>query len=305
MNSVLELLKACHLQEIFTRQIKRNVKLIHKFKSGICEIIICLMTCMMPAIPLVLTYVTELSLLFYGRVTDMKSAVRFVAKLWVGYLRIWHNHSIKGMENIPRESAGLIVWYHGPVPVDYMGLVAQIHLTTGRKVWSVVDRCLSYVPYLEMFTSHLRCGSFSKVNLSGLLEAGELVGVSPGGARECLFDDNYSLMWRNRMGYAKVARLTGVPIIPVYTENIRLAYTTLHTGKGFLRSIFEATKLPFVPFYGGFPVELITHVGAPIYSEAGESVEELHSRVQGVMKDIIHDNRSQMNLSAALRQRFS
>ena len=23
--------------------------------------------------------------------------------------------------------SGLIVWYHGPVPVDYMGLVAKIY----------------------------------------------------------------------------------------------------------------------------------------------------------------------------------
>ena len=43
-----------------------------------------------------------------------------------------------------------------------------------------------------------RCGAFSKVKLVGLLEAGELVGVSPGGARECIFDDSCSVMWRNR-----------------------------------------------------------------------------------------------------------
>ena len=143
------------------------------------------------------------------------------------------------------------------------------------------------------------------MDFTGLLQEGELVGVSPGGARECLFDDNCSLMWNNRVGYAKVARLTGVPIIPVYTENIRLAYTTLHTGKGLLRPIFEATKLPFVPCYGGFPVELVTHVGPPVLREAGESLEQLHHRVQGAMNTIIRDNRRQQSLSAALRKRFS
>ena len=33
-----------------------------------------------------------------------------------------------------------------------------------------------------------------------------------------------------RTGYAKVAHLTQVPVIPIYTENIRLAYSTMQTG---------------------------------------------------------------------------
>ena len=143
---------------------------------------------------------------------------------------LWHSHTILGLENIPSHGGAVIVWYHGPVPVDYLGLVARIYLTTGRKVWSVVDRCLHYLPGLEMFATHLRCGSYSKVSVAGLLEEGQLVGVSPGGARECLFDHSCDLMWSRRTGFAKVAHLTQVPVIPVYTENIRLAYSTLHTA---------------------------------------------------------------------------
>ena len=48
------------------------------------------------------------------------------------------------------------MWYHGPIPVDYMGLVARIYLSSGRKVWSVVDKVLQYLPGLEMFRIHLR-----------------------------------------------------------------------------------------------------------------------------------------------------
>ena len=110
-------------------------------------------------------------------------------------MRLWHRHSILGLDNIPVEGGGLIVWYHGPVPLDYLGLVARLHLNTGRRVWSVVDRCLQWLPLLEMFTTHLRCGAYSK---AGLLCEGELVGVSPGGARECLFDHNFDLRWHNR-----------------------------------------------------------------------------------------------------------
>lgn len=39
-----------------------------------------------------------------------------------------------------------------------------------------------------------------------VLENGELVLISPGGVREALFsDENYTIMWRNRKGFAQVA----------------------------------------------------------------------------------------------------
>ena len=94
---------------------------------------------------------------------------------------------------------GLIVWYHGPLPVDYIGLVARIYRDTERRVFTVTDRCLEILPGLDMFRHHMRVGSFSKVKIASLLEAGELVGVSPGGARECLFDHDCSVLWNNRL----------------------------------------------------------------------------------------------------------
>lgn len=266
---------------------------------------VCCTTFMMPMFPMFLIYVTDFLLLISGRIFGMKAAIRHAAKMWVCYLKVWHNHSIKGLDNIPAEGAGLIVWYHGPIPVDYLGLLAQLHLKTGRRVSTVVDKCLQYLPGLKMFIAHLRCGSFSKVQLAGLLEAGELVGVSPGGARECIFDDNCSVMWRNRTGFAKVAHLTRIPIIPVYTENIRLAYRTMQTGSCLSRFIFEATKLPFVPFYGGFPVELITHVGEPVLIEDGESMIQLHQRVQSSLKSMIEDKKGHHSIMEALGDRFS
>ena len=48
------------------------------------------------------------------------------------------------------------MWYHGPLPVDYIGLVSQIYLEKERRVYSVVDRCLAFMPMLQMFREHLR-----------------------------------------------------------------------------------------------------------------------------------------------------
>ena len=70
------------------------------------------------------------------------------------------------------------------------------------------------------------------------------------------------------------------------------------------RFIFETTKLPLVPFYGGFPVDLITHVGEPIIRKDGESVVELQLRVRDSMKTIIENNRGKQSVTEALLERF-
>ena len=44
----------------------------------------------------------------------------------------------------------------------------------------------------------------------------------PGGAREFfLSDDNYSLVWDNHKGFAKVAQKAMCKVIPVFTKNSR------------------------------------------------------------------------------------
>ena len=62
--------------------------------------------------------------------------------------------------------------------------------------------------------------------------------------------------------------------------------------------------MPFVPFYGGFPVDLITHVGEPIIKKDGETALELKHRVQTSMKTIIEENRGKQSVMEALLERL-
>ena len=62
--------------------------------------------------------------------------------------------------------------------------------------------------------------------------------------------------------------------------------------------------MPFVPFYGGFPVDLITHVGEPIIKKDGETVLELKHRDQTSMKTIIEENRGKQSVMEALLERL-
>ena len=61
---------------------------------------------------------------------------------------VYHGQEWLGVENIPDDGA-LIIYYHGVVPVDYFGLVAEIWLRKGKEVSSVVDRSLMEIPYMD------------------------------------------------------------------------------------------------------------------------------------------------------------
>lgn len=50
-----------------------------------------------------------------------------------------------------------------------------------------------------------------------VLENGGLVVISPGGVREALFsDENYTIMWKNRKGFAQVA--TDAKVVSILWE---------------------------------------------------------------------------------------
>ena len=59
------------------------------------------------------------------------------------------------MENIPEEDGALIIYYHGPVPVDYFGLIAELWLRKQRNVHSVVDRSLMLIPGMDNLRKQL------------------------------------------------------------------------------------------------------------------------------------------------------
>ena len=141
--------------------------------------------------------------------TTMNRAVAILANFWAKYTSLVHDHRVLGMENIPKSSGALLVWYHGPVPVDYIGLVSRLYLRDGRLVHTVVDKFLTSLPYWEEVETHLRATAGGKGYCVDLLENGELLGVAVGGSREALFDHDYSANWGGRNGFAKVAMLTG------------------------------------------------------------------------------------------------
>lgn len=129
---------------------------------------------------------------------------------------------------------------------------------------------------MEVF--HVFPGSIqSCVNV---LQKGDLLSIAPGGVKEAQFgDETYQLLWGNRIGFAKVAVEAKVPIIPVFTVNLREAFRSLSLGKRWLRMLYDKTRLPIVPIYGGFPVKLKTIVGKPIPYDPELTPEQVAQKV--------------------------
>ena len=226
---------------------------------------------------------------------DVRQAAReLVVSFWDALGWFWFGYEVVGLEHVPQEGAALILYYHGALPVDYYYFVAKIHLLKGRVVHSVVDRFLFRLPGMKTFLRAFECTPGSVDSCAAELDAGHLLGLAPGGVYEAQFGDNqYELLWRERAGFARIALQARNPplIIPMFTQNVRESFRSV----GFLRPVFrwlyEKTRLPLVPLWGGFPVKLRTIVGEPIVYDVGEICpEELRDRCKRAMQKLIDDN---------------
>ncbi|XP_023347043.1 transmembrane protein 68 [Eurytemora carolleeae] len=219
--------------------------------------------------------------------------------------KIWHGQEFQGLSNIPTSGSALIVWYHGPMPVDYLALIAEVQYQYGRNIKSIIDRCLKMLPWSWFFINKLGCTCDGPEFCVDQLKAGQLMGVAPGGSREALFGEEFSLQWGKRTGFARIAIEANVPIIPLYTENISVAYATMKSFRPVWRYIFEATRLPIIPIWGGFPVKLTTHIGVPIYPVPNETPETLREKTKAALQEMmaVHQSKN-MTVAKGIYRRF-
>ncbi|XP_015909938.1 DGAT1/2-independent enzyme synthesizing storage lipids [Parasteatoda tepidariorum] len=255
-------------------------------------------TLLLPLFMLSLVYVSALYLKayrYYYKINGYTftpecwiSPRNFLCYLWDFQGRFWYGYEAEGLENIPKEGPALVVFYHGAMPVDWYYLLCKIVLYKERVICAVGDRFLFSIPAFDAIIDCLQIYPGTVDTCADILKKGNLLAIAPGGVREALFgDETYPLIWGSRIGFAKVAMEAKAPIIPVFTENIREAFFTLSWGKKWLRSIYERTRIPLVPIYGGFPCKLKTIVGKPIEYDASITPQEMAERVADRMKSMI------------------
>jgi len=244
-----------------------------------------------------------------------KQVVRyFTAWYWKIFSTIWNGHEIIGRENIPTAGPALLLYYHGAMPVDYYYLVSDIFISKNRIVHSIVDKFLFRIPGFSHVLRAFNSDTGSIDSCVTLLREGQLLGISPGGTYEAQFGDNmYKVMWRTRDGFAKVVKEVqdhgvNLPVIPVFTQNIREAYRAFNFGftRPFWMWLYETKKIRgFVPVYGGFPVKLRTFIGSPVFFSNSASIEEIRSMSLESLEKLISDHQHLVpgNTWRALKER--
>lgn len=69
-----------------------------------------------------------------------------IAAVWDAHATLYHGYEICGLEHLPKDSNGLIIYYHGAIPIDMYYFVARIYLKYDRLIYTVGDRFLFKLP---------------------------------------------------------------------------------------------------------------------------------------------------------------
>lgn len=242
----------------------------------------------LPFLIVILLYLSILFLHVYKRKNQLREAYsnnlwdgarKTLAALWDGHGIIWHGYEIHGMDKIPDRGGALIVYYHGAIPIDYYYFLANVIIRKGRTCHSVADHFLFKVPGFKLLLEVFSVMHGPQEECVKALRSGHLLGISPGGLREALFsDETYPLLWGKRKGFAQVAIDAQVPIIPMFTQNLREGFRSLGTLK-FFRWVYDRFRVPAAPVYGGFPVKFRTYLGDPIPYDPDIDAAELAEKV--------------------------
>jgi 1-acyl-sn-glycerol-3-phosphate acyltransferase len=124
---------------------------------------------------------------------------------------------VDGYGNLPRDGRYLLVGNHTTLGVfDIPFVVLGIHDETGILVRSLGERQHFRLPVWRDLLAHFGTIDGTRENTRRLLRAGEPVLVFPGGGREVARrrGDYYPLVWRERIGFARLALEFGYPVVP-------------------------------------------------------------------------------------------
>lgn len=131
--------------------------------------------------------------------------------------RAWTDPRIDGYANLPADGRYLLVGNHTTLGVfDVPFVVLGIYDETGVLVRSLGDRQHFRVPLWRAVLARFGTVDGSRENARRLMRAGEAVLVFPGGGREVSRrrGDYYPLVWRERIGFARLALEHGYPVVP-------------------------------------------------------------------------------------------
>ena len=205
----------------------------------------------------------------------------------LGPMRALVSPVFHGLERIPRSRPLLFVGNHTLYGVlDIPFLFAELYEREGIFLRGLGDRLHFEVPGWRELLAHFGVVVGDREACGRLLDAGECVLVFPGGAREVCRrrGEEHKLIWKQRIGFAKMALQHRATIVPFAMVGIDDAFDIAYDADDLLGSplgpLLEDLKIrqDVIPPLARRvrPNRLYFHVGEPIAVEgfAGRSDDE-------------------------------
>jgi len=219
--------------------------------------------------------------------------------------RDWFRTRLIGVENIPQSGAALIVGNHaGAFAIDALMVVHALEANSTRVLHLLGADFLFQDPLRELM-AHLNVHPANFESANELLQAGHLVGVWPEGVNGVgkTIEHRYQLQGFGRAGFARLAAINSVPIIPTAVIGSEEAYPLMARVEGLL----DWAGFPYLPVTPTFPAlgplgliplpsRWTISFGAPIAPPQSESpidAFECSDRVRGNLTQTIRELLSQ------------
>jgi 1-acyl-sn-glycerol-3-phosphate acyltransferase len=135
-----------------------------------------------------------------------------------------------GLEHLPRDRPVLVAANHTLMGVlDAPLLVLGLHDHTGVFLRALGDHLHFRVPIWRDLLTHFGTVDGSRRNCRALMRAGESILVFPGGGREVFKHkrEKYRLIWKERVGFVRLAVQFGYPIVPLAAVGAEECYDIL------------------------------------------------------------------------------
>jgi 1-acyl-sn-glycerol-3-phosphate acyltransferase len=137
---------------------------------------------------------------------------------WLEPWRLLTAPWLGGLEHVPATGPMLLAGNHTIMGLyDAPMLFAELFHRRGLVVRGLGDHAHFAVPGWRDLLSYFGVVDGTPENCTRLLEAGESVLVFPGGGREVAKrrGEKYRLIWKDRLGFVRLAAQVGCPIVPV------------------------------------------------------------------------------------------
>jgi hypothetical protein len=215
---------------------------------------------------------------------------------------LYHRHSVDGLESIPQKGSAIIAVNHSLASYDIVLLNNSIYRRFGRIPRALVDRWFFKSQHIAKLMHELGALQGKPSDAKKLLEEGEIICVAPGGMLEAIRSkkERYAIKWDQRKGFAKLAIITGAPVILAACPKADEIYDVYASP---ITDIFyQKFKLPVVAFRGlGLsilpkPVVLQHKLSEPMIPPSYEGAEpsqeiidSFHAKLVARMEELMMD----------------